>query len=332
MTTATEAPVSQQQTDFVQQLRKQTAAVRLVHSKFGVRRSLSREQIGTAAETFHAAGDFLSAGKKLINTRSEHYKACTGVISRARAYWRTMTVPYPIHGIRLIRKDLVPGFNQAMQGFKDELEAAVSRLQSHYVELVQEAKEQLGDLFRQTDYPADITQEFELWWEFPSVDPPDYLKQLNPALYEEQQQLVAARFEAAIAMAQDAFTAELQQMVSHLVERLSGADDGKQKIFRDSAVENLREFFQRFRSMNVGSNAQLDQLVDQAEAIIGGVDAADLRKDACLRTQLAQQMGTVKELLDQMVIEKPRRHIELPDEPGESEVKSQAQPTGGQAA
>lgn len=304
----------EQHAQFVSDLRKQTAAVRLVHSKFGVRRALSKQQIATAAVPFHAAGDFLSAGKKLLNTRSEHYRAATGVINRARVYWRTMTVPYPINGIRLLRKDLVPQFNAAMQGYDAELKDAVAKLQSHYVELVAEARTQLGELFCQTDYPADITHDFELYWEFPSVDPPDYLKQLNPALYEEQQARVAARFESAIAMAEDAFTAELQEMVSHLCDKLGGADDGKPKIFRDSAIDNIRNFFNRFKEMNIGSNAQLDALVDQAEAILGGVDPADLRRDGLLRHQIAQQMATVKETLDQLVIEKPTRHIELPDE------------------
>ena len=44
-------------------------------------------------------------------------------------------------------------------------------------------------------------------------------------------------------LAEEAFTAELAKLVSHLTERLSGQEDGKPKIFRDSAVENLTEFF-----------------------------------------------------------------------------------------
>jgi hypothetical protein len=49
--------------------------------------------------------------------------------------------------------------------------------------------------------------------------------------------------------------------------------DGKPKVFRDSAVENLQAFFQRFRSLNVGSSQQLDELVPQAQRFVSGVDA-----------------------------------------------------------
>jgi hypothetical protein len=76
---------------------------------------------------------------------------------------------------------------------------------------------------------------------------------------------VQSRFDEAVRLAEEAFTAELAKLVSHLTERLSGTDDGRQKVFRDSAVENLTEFFQRFHDLNVRSSEQLDQLVSQAQ-------------------------------------------------------------------
>ena len=54
---------------------------------------------------------------------------------------------------------------------------------------------------------------------------------------------------------------ELSRLVGHLSERLAGAEDGRPKVFRDSAVGNLREFFERFKALNVGSSAELDRLV-----------------------------------------------------------------------
>ena len=92
-------------------------------------------------------------------------------------------------------------------------------------------------------------------WDFPSVEPPDYLRQLSPALYEQERARVAARFDEAVRLAEEAFTAELAKLVSHLTERLTGQDDGKPKVFRDSAVENLNEFFSRFRTLSVHSDA-----------------------------------------------------------------------------
>ena len=63
-------------------------------------------------------------------------------------------------------------------------------------------------------------------------------------------------------MAEEAFLAEFGRLVAHLTERITGAgDDGTAKVFRDSAIDNLEDFFARFKQLNVRSNAQLDDLL-----------------------------------------------------------------------
>ena len=99
------------------------------------------------------------------------------------------------------------------------------------------------------------------------------------------------------------------QTVSHLTERLSGQADGKQKIFRDTAVENLTEFFERFRALNVGSNEQLDRLVADAQRIVRGVDPQALRDNAGLRQHVATEMSRVQSVLDGLLVDRPRRNV-----------------------
>jgi hypothetical protein len=48
--------------------------------------------------------------------------------------------------------------------------------------------------------------------------------ELSPALYEQERQREAARFEEAVQLAEQAFLSELAKLVSHLTERLT--DDG----------------------------------------------------------------------------------------------------------
>ncbi len=45
------------------------AAVRVAFCWFGVRKTLTPEQKAQAADTFGAEGQYLSAGKKLLDTR-----------------------------------------------------------------------------------------------------------------------------------------------------------------------------------------------------------------------------------------------------------------------
>ncbi len=150
---------------------------------------------------------------------------------------------------------------------------------------------------------------FAASWDFPSVEPPAYLQQLSPQLYEQECQRVQARFDEAVQLAEQAFTDELAKLVSHLTERLSGQEDGKPKVFRDSAIENLTEFFERFRHLNVRSNEQLDGLVAQAQRTIRGVEPQQLRDNTSLRQQVATQLAGVQATLDGMLVDRPRRRI-----------------------
>jgi hypothetical protein len=143
--------------------------------------------------------------------------------------------------------------------------------------------------------------------------------QLSPALYEQERARMEARFEEAVALAERAFTEEFARLVEHLTERITGAgEDGQPRVFRDSAVANLSDFFARFRELNVRSNEQLDELVERAQRAVRGVAAQDLRDSQALRHRVAGQLAQVQSALDGLLVERPRRRI-----------LRQAQATGG---
>lgn len=290
-------------------LRTTMAAVRLSFTWFGARKSLSVEQKTRAADAFGAEGNYLSAGKKLFDTAHPAFRAVTGVRHRATALWRGMSLPYPEPGIRLIRQEDVSMFDVQMTTLRAELVQAVQELDHHFTELQSAARQRLGRLYCSEDYPSSLLGLFQLEYDFPSVEPPDYLRQLSPALYEQEKARVSGRFDEAVRLAEEAFVSELAKLVSHLTERISGHEDGKPKIFRDSAVENLSEFFQRFRQLNVRSNEQLDQLVAQARQIVRGVEPQQLRDSVSLRQHVATELAAVQSVLDGLLIDRPRRNI-----------------------
>jgi len=285
------------------------AAVRVSISWFGTRKSLTVEQKAEAAEPFNAEAKFLSAGKKLLDISHPAFKAVTAVKSKVISYWKSLSLPFPESGVRLIRQDRIDDFAAKMGEFQEELAEAVEALDRRYSELKVSARRNLGNLYNPSDYPESLIGLFEISFDFPSVEPPQYLQHLNPELYEQECQRVQSRFDEAVRLAEEAFTAELAKLVSHLTERLSGTDDGKPKVFRDSAVENLTEFFQRFRTLNVRSSEQLDNLVADAQRVIRGIEPQSLRDDAGLRQQIATEMSRVESVLDGMLVDKPRRNI-----------------------
>ena len=275
----------------------------------GTRKTLTADQKAQAADTFGAEGDFLSAGKKLLDTKHPAFKAVTAVKGRIVAYWKSLSLPYPEPGIRLIRQDRIDTFDVQMGEFRTELDEAVSRLDEHYAELRSAARDRLGSLYNPSDYPESLRGLFQVSWDYPSVEPPDYLQQLHPDLYQQECERVAARFDEAVRLAEQAFMEELQQLVAHLTERLTGQSDGQPKTFRNSAVNNLTEFFDRFRQLNVRSNQDLDTLVEQCQGIVRGVEPQQLRDNQGVRQHVATELSAVQSVLDGLLVDRPRRNI-----------------------
>lgn len=293
-------------------LRGAMAPVRVAFTWFGTRKSLSAEQKAQAAESFGAEGQFLTAGKKLIDTSHPAFKVVTAVRGQIVHYWKRVSLPFPEPGLRLIRQQDIAEFDSQMTSLRTELDQSVVNLDQHYAELRSAARDRLGSLFNASDYPITLQGLFGIAWEYPSMEVPEYLQRLNPQLYEQECRRIAGRFDEAVLLAEEAFLGELNRLVSHLTERLSGGDDGKPKVFRDSAVENLTEFFTRFQQLNVRSNADLDGLVEQAQRILSGVEPQQLRDNATRRQQIASQLAGVQASVDGMLVDRPRRSIVRP--------------------
>ena len=276
------------------------AAVRVRFTWLGTSKSLTPEQRAEAAQPFDAEGQYLSAGKKLLDTSHPAFKAVTAIKSKIASVWKSMSLPFPEPGVRLIRRDKIDEFVGLMEEYRAELADAVANLDRHYGELKQAACERLGRLFNPGDYPETLIGLFDVSWDFPSRRAARLPEGLNPALYEAERARVAARFDEAVQMAEQAFLDEFAKLVGHLTERISGVgEDGEKKVFRDSAVGNLGEFFETVQvAQRPVSNDQLDALVAQAQQAVRGVGARDLRGSGDLRQRVATQLSQVQSALD----------------------------------
>ena len=301
-------------------LRDDFAACRVKFRWFGTTKTLSTAQKSQAAETFGAQGKAISAAKRLIDTKNDRYRVLTSIKSTITRYWKDSSLAFPEPGIRLIRQDRIEDFDLKLGRYQRELQTAVGSLEEHFNELKEAARTRLGSLFDPSDYPATLADEFAVEWDFPNVEAPDYLRRLNPEVYRQQAQLVSERFEETVAMAEQAFIDELDQLVNHLAERLAGDDDGRPKIFRDSSLTNLSSFFERFRDLNVSSNQQLDNLVEQCQQLVAGVAPQSLRDSDSLRRSLSSNLSSVQNSLDQLMVERPRRNIIRPTRQPRPEV------------
>jgi len=77
--------------------------VRISFTWFGVRKTLTQEQKSQAAESFGAESDFLSARKKLLDTKHPAYKDVTAVRGKMLACHKK---PVEINSLQKLLADL----------------------------------------------------------------------------------------------------------------------------------------------------------------------------------------------------------------------------------
>src|SRR5690606_15349322 len=134
-------------------LRHTFSAMRVSFTWLGVRKSLSTDQRQQAANQFGAQEKYISAGKKLIDTGHPAMRAVNQVRRQIVDYWKGMSLPFPESGIRLVRQDELKQLNGQLEIFSEHLAVAVSHLQAAYDEIKQQARERLGSLYCESDYP-----------------------------------------------------------------------------------------------------------------------------------------------------------------------------------
>ena len=111
------------------------AAVRLAFTWLGTRQTLAPEQRDTAARSFQADRELLSAAQLILDTKNPTYRAVAAVRSKASGYWRTVTLPFPEAGIRLLPQNSLGVFAGTMAGNRDRLLLAALEPAAEYHQL-----------------------------------------------------------------------------------------------------------------------------------------------------------------------------------------------------
>ena len=289
---------------FADQLQNRSTATR-VHIKW-IRMScaVDRGTVKEFANSQSASPDLLRATKTIIDRKHPVVKALTATRNEIQSYWHGLSLPYVETGIRLINRDTLPGFVARMQEFKTQLAEQTAELADEFASIIATAEESLGSMFNANDYPRDVEESISCTWDFPSISPPEYLKKLDPALYEAEQRKIQSRFEESVALAENMFATDFSKLVTEMAERLT-SENAK---FPQRKLDQITRFIERFRSLSIGSSESLDTLVADLESLSGGVTRTAI-KDDNFRSDLATKLNTMGDDMNALIESRPTRRL-----------------------
>jgi hypothetical protein len=295
--------------------------------KFGVRRKARAVQIdntapmaltpaNTGAVVTDANPAMLSVSKKLF--ACPEYAAIGILDGQVRQYLQARCLPSMFRkGFWLLPLDLIDDVWARLEQFKAERQAKIDAFLAVYVQVSEDAQQQLKSMYDPTQYPSleRVAGAFHFSWQLISFDVPGKLKQLRKDLYDAERQKMADNLQAAAEDIQAGLRVAMLELVKGMASSLEGqTEDGKKKKFYSSKLERLTQFLDLFKARNITDDGELANLVSQARALIDGVDAEMIRDSDDLRDAMGEEFKNLGESLTGLVGSGPRRFINLDDD------------------
>jgi hypothetical protein len=204
--------------------------------------------------------------------------------------------------------EMKPGY---LPAFLDDLPAAIERTRT--LPLLEGG---LGPLFEPADYATiaeDWKEAFSLDSQWLALGIPD---DLPPALKAKTAEKFERQMVEAAEECKDALRCSLGNFLDNLVERLTPGEDGKPKVFRDTLIENVRQFCQVFDARNFLNDTELSDLVSKCKAVLQDPNATPekIRQYSSVRENTAKQFQAIQAELGAMIETRKARAFDLSED------------------
>ncbi|MET0183026.1 MAG: DUF3150 domain-containing protein [Caulobacterales bacterium] len=223
------------------------------------------------------------------------------ITGAARNFHYEYSMPWADNGARLLPAAAYVAYMARIRTFREQFDAAVSEFVAEYETHKEAARKQLGQMFREADYPtaSDIHRRFSF---SVAIDPVPAAEDFRVSIGDTQADLIRAEIEARaneqLQGAMNDLFRRVQDVCGRMVERLTSYKPGAkgeraEGTFRDSLVENVRDLAAILPALNVTGDARLNDIAKRMEAELTRHDAKDLREDLEARQETAKAAAAI---------------------------------------
>jgi hypothetical protein len=268
----------------------------------------NRRKVPSNMVTVDADNESISVGKELLDC--PELGAITTLDGKIRTWIYVRSLPSGVlkEGVYRLPLSLVDEVDRELKNFQQQRMELIDQFIQVYPQKADEARTRLRVLYDPSDYPPaeQIRGAFDLQWRYLSLDIPNTISNV---LIQQEREKAAKDVAAEMDEIRLALRESFADLISHAANSLTVGPDNKPKIFRDSLVNNLEQFFHYFDQKNIVNDEDLAALVKQARSIMQGVSPDDLRENISLRKDIQQAMNSIKQTITEGVMLKPGRRF-----------------------
>ena len=223
-------------------------------------------------------------------------------MSEARTKHYANSLAWDDKGARLLTVANYEHYTELMDGLRDRVVRQRARFIEDYDDYVDQARLDLGKLFRIEDYPSkeDLQGKFAIRYRItPVPDADHFIAQLASDDTERVKRDIERHVEEQLHGAVGELYRRFGEAVERVSERLREDDDGKPLVFRDTMISNIRNLVDVVPRLNIFGDHELAQLCEQVKEKIASVEPDALRPsktfDPAARAQVKRDADELAE-------------------------------------
>ena len=191
-------------------------------------------------------------------------------------------------------------YTELMDIMREKVVKERTRFIQDYDDNVEQARTDLGKLFRMEDYPSRESLQGKFGIRYRIVPVPD-ADQFMARLASEDTEKVKKDIERHVSEKLHDAVGDLYRRLGEAVERVSNRlkedEEGKPLVFRNSMIENIRELVDIVPRLNIFGNEDLARLCGEVKDRIASVDPDTLRPSRTYDPVVRRQVKRDADLL-----------------------------------
>ncbi len=206
--------------------------------------------------------------------------ALNATMSEARTRHYANSLPWDDKGSRLLTVANYEHYTEMMDGLRERLVRQRARFIEDFDHYVEQARLDLGKLFRIEEYPSkeDLRGKFSIRYRItPVPDADHFIARLASDDTERVKRDIERHIEEQLHDAVGDLYRRLAEAVERVSERLNEDGDGKPLVFRDTMISNIRDLVDVVPRLNIFGDQRLASLCEQVKDRIAGVEPDSLR-------------------------------------------------------
>ena len=250
------------------------------------------------------------------------FAALTATMSKIRSSHYEQTLPWDDQGSRLLTVENYEHYIELLNGLRERVVRERARFIEDYDDNIDQARLDLGKLFRIEDYPTkDALQgKFAIRYRItPVPDADHFIAKLACDDTDRVKRDIERQIEERLHDAVADLYRRLGEAVERVSERLQEDDKGKPLVFRDSMIDNIRGLVDVVPRLNIFGDDALARLCEQVKDKIACVDPDTLRPsrnfDPAARAQVKRDADALMEQFAGYFAPPAEPDAEVPAEP-----------------